>query len=563
MITGYDRSDNVFREKNLNKYISDSIVSNWDREAFTDYKGATLFYRDVARRIAKLHILFEEAGMKPGDRIALCGKNSSNWGTACIAAISYGAVVVPILHEFKADNIHHIINHSETKLFFVGDQIWENLNENSMPDLEGIIILDDFQLAISRNEKLSEARERLNELFGRKYPKEFTAKDVVYTKTGFDDLAMINYTSGSTGFSKGVMLPYRSLISNHMFALRALHIMQPGDKIISMLPMAHMYGFSFEFFHEFLKGCHIFFLTRLPSPKIIFQALSEIKPAVIVSVPLVIEKIIKKNILPKLETPQMKLMLKVPLLNDQIKKKVCEEMKKGFGGNFYKVIIGGAPFNQEVEKFISSINFPYTVGYGTTECGPIITYEDKNDFVLGSCGKAVPNMEVKILSSDPENVPGEIICRGTNVMLGYYKNEKLTEETIDKDGWMYTGDLGIMDKEGNLFIKGRSKSLILGPSGQNIYPEEIEDRLNNLTLVNESLVISENDKLVALVYPDYEEAMKSNMSDEQIAAVMEQNRIELNAMLPNYEQVSQIRIYHEEFEKTPKKSIKRFLYQKE
>ena len=519
----------------------------------------------MARRIAKLHILFEEAGLKPGDRIALCGKNSSNWGTACLAAISYGAVVVPILHEFKADNIHHIINHSETKLFFAGDQIWENLNEASMPNLEGIITLDEFQLVISRNEKLTYAREHLNELFGRKYPKEFTSKDVRYYEAGFDDMAMINYTSGSTGFSKGVMLPYRSLISNHLFGRKALFVMQPGDRIISMLPMAHMYGFSFEFFHEFLMGCHIYFLTRLPSPKIIFQALGEIKPTLIVSVPLVIEKIIKKNILPKLETPQMKFLLKVPIVNEQIKKKVCEdeEMIKGFGGNFYEVILGGAPFNQEVERFVSSIHFPYTVGYGATECGPIIAYDDKTTFAPGSCGKPVPNMEVKILSSDPEHIPGEIICRGPNVMLGYYKNEKLTEETIDPEGWMYTGDLGIMDKEGNIFIKGRSKSMILGPSGQNIYPEEIEDHLNNMNLVNESVVISESDKLVALVYPDFDEAMKSGMTDEQIAEVMEQNRQELNNILPAYEKISQIRIYHEEFEKTPKKSIKRFLYQKE
>ncbi len=563
MIDHYDRSDNVFKEKNLNAYISASLTNNWDLEAFTDYKGATLFFRDVARRIAKLHILFEETGLKPGDRIALCGKNSSNWGTACLAALSYGAVVVPILHEFKADNIHHIINHSETKLFFAGDQIWENLNEASMPDVLGIITLDNFELVISRSEKLTQAREHLNELFGRKYPKEFTKSDVKYFEVGFDDMAMINYTSGSTGFSKGVMLPYRSLISNFLFAKRALYVLEPGAKVISMLPMAHMYGFSFEFFFEFLIGCHVYFLTRLPSPKIIFQALGEIKPSVIISVPLVIEKIIKKNILPKLETPQMKFLLKVPLLNDQIKKKVCEEMVKGFGGNFYEVILGGAPFNQEVERFVASIRFPYTVGYGATECGPIIAYDDKTTFAQGSCGKPVPNMEVKILSPDPEHVPGEIICRGPNVMLGYYKNEKLTEETIDKDGWMYTGDLGVMDKEGNIFIKGRSKSMILGPSGQNIYPEEIEDHLNNMTLVNESVVISENDKLVALVYPDFDEAMKTGMTEEQIAAVMEQNRQELNDILPAYEKISQIRIYHEEFEKTPKKSIKRFLYQKE
>lgn len=560
---GYDNRPNDFTEKSLATLIQTSIRKNWNREAFTDYRGATLLYRDVALIIAKLHILFDETGIRKGDRIAICGKNSSNWATACLAALSYGAVVVPILHEFKADNIHHIINHCEARLFFVGDQVWENLNEASMPGVEGIIVLDGFNVAISRNEKLTQARERLNELFGRRYPKDFTANDVNYARTEFEDLAMINYTSGSTGFSKGVMLPYRSLISNHLFAGKAIYSMKAGDSVISMLPMAHMYGFSFEFFHEFLEGVHVYFLTRLPSPKIIFQALGEVRPALIVSVPLVIEKIIKKNILPKLETPSMKLMLKVPILNDQIKKKVRDEMVEAFGGRFFEAIIGGAAFNHEVEQFLASIHFPYTVGYGATECGPIIAYDGHDTFVPGSCGKAAPNMEVKILSSDPEHIPGEIICRGPNVMLGYYKNEKLTEETIDKDGWMYTGDLGIMDKDGNIFIKGRSKSLILGPSGQNIYPEEIEESLNNMNLVNESVVISENEKLVALVYPDFDEAMRQNMTEEQIAAVMEQNRTELNATLPAYEQISQIRIYHEEFEKTPKKSIKRFLYQKD
>ena len=430
-----------------------------------------------------------------------------------------------------------------------------------MPNVEGIITLDEFQLVISRNEKLTYAREHLNELFGRKYPKEFTKADVKYFEAGFDDMAMINYTSGSTGFSKGVMLPYRSLISNHLFARKALYVMKPGDKVISMLPMAHMYGFAFEFMHEFLMGCHVYFLTRLPSPKIIFQALGEIKPMLIVSVPLVIEKIIKKNILPKLETPSMKFLLKVPILNDQIKKKVCEEMIKGFGGNFYEVILGGAPFNQEVERFISSIHFPYTVGYGATECGPIIAYDDKTTFAPGSCGKPVPNMEVKILSSDPEHIPGEIICRGPNVMLGYYKNEKLTEETIDPEGWMYTGDLGIMDKDGNIFIKGRSKSMILGPSGQNIYPEEIEDKLNSMAMVMESIVVQRNNKLIALVHPDMDEAKNMKFTADDLKNIMDQNLNGLNEQIPAYEKISEIIIHEEEFEKTPKKSIKRYLYQ--
>lgn len=547
----------------LTAFIERSIKSNWNREAFTDYKGATLLYRDVAERIAKLHILFEEAGIERGDRIALCGKNSSNWAVTCIAGISYGAVVVPILHEFKADNVHNIVNHSESKLLFVGEQVWENLNEASMPELGGIVVMEDFQVVVARNDKILYAREHLNELFGKKYPKEFGMENISFAESRDEELVMINYTSGSTGFSKGVMLPNRSIINNHKFALKAIPHMKPGDVVISMLPMAHMYSFSFEFFHEFLEGCHIYFLTRLPSPKIIFQAFNELKPSLIVAVPLVIEKIIKKNVLPKLQTTSMKMLLKVPLVNDQIKKKIRDELITAFGGNLYEIIIGGAAFNQDVERLLASVRFPYTVGYGATECGPIIAYESWDKFKVGSCGKAALNMEIKILSNDPENTPGEIICRGPNVMLGYYKNEKLTEEAIDKDGWMYTGDLGILDKEGNLYIKGRSKSLILGPSGQNIYPEEIEDHLNNMPYVAESLIISEKGKLTALVYPDFDETSRDNLSEEAIAAAMEQNRIELNSTLPAYEQISQIRIYHEEFEKTPKKSIKRFLYQKD
>ena len=554
---------NMANNNCLTALIEKSLKSHWDREAFTDYKGATLLYRDVAERIAKLHILFEEAGIERGDRIALCGKNSSNWAVTCLAGISYGAVVVPILHEFKADNVHNIVNHSEAKLFFVGEQVWENLNESSMPAVEGIIVMEGYQVVISRNEKISHAREHMNELFGKKYPKDFSKDNVNYVETFDEELAMINYTSGSTGFSKGVMLPNRSIINNYMFGLHVIPHLKPGDVIISMLPMAHMYSFSFEFMYEFLKGCHIYFLTRLPSPKIIFQAFNELKPALIVAVPLVVEKIIKKNVLPKLQTPSMKMLLKVPLVNDQIKKKIRDELITAFGGNLYEIIIGGAAFNQDVEKLLAEVKFPYTVGYGATECGPIISYEAWDKFKPGSCGKAALNMEVKVLSKDPENIPGEIICRGPNVMLGYYKNDKLTEEAIDKDGWLYTGDLGIIDSEGNVFIKGRSKSLILGPSGQNIYPEEIEDHLNNMPYVSESLVISEGGKLVALVYPDFDETMKAKITEEQIAVAMEQNRVELNSMLPAYEQVSQIRIYHEEFEKTPKKSIKRFLYQED
>lgn len=554
---------NMTTEKPFNLYLQDSIRKNWDLEAFTDYRGATLLYRDVARRTAKLHILFQEAGIKPGDRIALCGKNCSNWATLCIAIMSYGAVIVPILHEFKPNSVHSIVNHSESKLLFAGDHVWENLNESQMPDLTGILLIDDFSIVVSRNEKLTEAREHLNELFGRRYPKDFRPCNVIYADVKADDMAMINYTSGSTGFSKGVMLPYRALINNREFAAKVIPILKAGDKMISILPMAHMYGFAFEFFFEVTLGCHVYFLTRLPSPKVIFQAFQDIRPKMIVAVPLVIEKIIKKNVMPKLETTQMKILLKLPFVNEQINKKIREELMNSFGGNFYEIIVGGAAFNQEVENFLHSVHFPYTVGYGATECAPIICYEDWQKLVPGSCGKAAYRMEVKVLSDDPENVPGEIICRGPNVMLGYYKNEKLTAETIDSDGWMHTGDLGIIDKDGNVFIKGRSKNLILGSSGQNIYPEEIEERFNNMPCVCESVVICENQKLVALVYPDFDEAHNMGLTDEQVAETMEQNRVELNKDLPVYEQISLVRIYNEEFEKTPKRSIKRFLYQKE
>lgn len=550
-------------KKALNAHIQDSIRKHWDLEALTDYKGTTLMYRDVARRIAKLHILFHEAGIQPGDRIAICGKNCSNWAVVCLSIFSYNAVVVPILHEFKPNSIHNIINHSEAKLLLVGEHVWENLNESQMPDLLGIILIDDFSIPVSRSEALTEAHEHLNELFGRKYPKSFTKQDVCYESRPSEELAMINYTSGSTGFSKGVMIPYRALENNRDFAQTVMPMLKAGDKVISMLPMAHMYGFSFEFFFEMTLGCHLYFLTRLPSPKIIFQAFQEVKPSVVVSVPLVIEKIIKKNVLPKLETAQMKFLLKLPLVNEQINKKIRDELINSFGGNFYEIIIGGAAFNQQVENFLHSVHFPFTVGYGATECSPIICYEDWKTFVPGSCGKAALGMEVKVLSSDPENIPGEIICRGPNVMLGYYKNEKLTQETIDEDGWMHTGDLGIIDKDGTVYIKGRSKNMLLGPSGQNIYPEEIEERINNMPCVSESVLISEGGKLVALVYPDFDEARKMSLNDEQIAETMEQNRIELNKELPAYEQVTQFRIYNEEFEKTPKRSIKRFLYQKE
>lgn len=548
-------------EKSFIAFVEKSIKENWDLDALTDYKGATLQYKDVARKIEKLHILLAESGIKPGDKVAVCGRNSSHWGVAFLAILTYGAVAVPILHEFKADNIHNIVNHSEARLLFVGDMVWEALNEAEMPLLEGIILMTDFTLLVCRSKQLEYAREHLNELFGKKFPRNFRREHVAYRRDEPEELAVINYTSGTTSFSKGVMLPYRSLWSNTQFAFEVLPL-KPGDRVVSMLPMAHMYGLAFEFLYEFASGCHVFFLTRMPSPKIIFQAFSEVKPHIVIAVPLIIEKIIKKNVLPKLETLKMKMLLKVPIINDKIKAAVREQMIKGFGGNFYEVIVGGAAFNQEVEKLLKSIDFPYTVGYGMTECGPIICYEDWKRFRMGSCGKAAPRMEVRIDSPDPQHIVGEILTRGDNVMLGYYKNEEATKQIFDADGWLHTGDLGIMDEEGNVTIKGRSKNLLLGPSGQNIYPEEIEEKLNNLPYVAESIVIQQNDnKLAALIYPDFDEAYAQGMSNKDIEVAMEENRVTQNSELPAYSQISRIKIYPEEFEKTPKKSIKRFLYQ--
>lgn len=548
-------------EKSFIAFIEESIKKNWDLDALTDYKGATLQYKDVARKIEKLHILLAESGIQPGDKVAICGRNSSHWGVAFLAILTYGAVAVPILHEFKADNVHHIVNHSEARLLFVGDVVWEGLNEAAMPALEGIILMTDFTLLVCRSKQLEYAREHLNEMFGKKFPRNFRREHISYRRDNPEELAVINYTSGTTSFSKGVMLPYRVLWSNTQFAFEVLKL-NAGDRIVSMLPMAHMYGLAFEFLYEFSCGAHIYFLTRMPSPKIIFQAFAEVKPNIIIAVPLIIEKIIKKNVLPKLETFKMKVLLKVPIINDKIKATVREQMIKGFGGNFYEVIVGGAAFNQEVEKLLKSIDFPYTVGYGMTECGPIICYEDWQRFKPGSCGKAAPRMEVRIDSPDPQHVVGEILTRGDNVMLGYYKNPEATAQVLDADGWLHTGDLGIMDEEGNVTIKGRSKNLLLGPSGQNIYPEEIEDQLNNLPYVAESIVIQQEDhKLMALIYPDFEVAYAQGLKDEDIEKAMEDNRIALNQNLPAYSQIARVKIYPEEFEKTPKKSIKRFLYQ--
>lgn len=546
--------------QNFNEQIEQSIKEYWDLDALADYKSETFQYKDIARIIEKLHIIFEYSNVQRGDKIAICGRNCAHWGAVFFATLTYGAVAVPILHEFKAEQVHNIVNHSEAKLLFVGDIVWKELDANEMPGLEGIICITDYSLLVGRTQKVIYAREHLNQLFGERYPKNFRKHHISYYKGSDDELAVINYTSGTTSRSKGVMIPYRALWSNLEFARTVLgpHV-KPGDPVVSMLPMAHMYGMSFEFIYEFCAGCKVYFLTRVPSPQILFTAFSEIKPVIIIAVPLVIEKIIRKAVLPKIQGTTVKMLLKIPVVRQKIKDKICEQIKAAFGGNFYEVIVGGAAFNREIEALLHDIGFNYTVGYGATECAPIITYEDWKDFKLGSCGKAAPRMEIKINSSDPHNEVGEILARGTNVMLGYYKNEEATKETLI-DGWYHTGDLGVIDEEGNLFIKGRSKNMLLGANGQNIYPEEIEDLLNNMTLVNESIVIQKGEKLYGLVHPDYEEAQALGLQESDIERVMEENRVELNTALPSYAKVSGIKLFKEEFEKTPKRSIKRFLY---
>ena len=546
----------------FNALIEKTIIDNWDLDALTDYQGSTLQYHDVARKIEKLHILFENSGVVKGDKIALCGRNSSQWAVAFLATLTYGAVAVPILHEFNAEQIHNIVNHSEARLLFVGDHVATIIDPAKMPGLEGIINNPDYSLMISRTDKLTYARENLNELYGKKFPKYFRKEHVkYYVEQSPNELALINYTSGTTGFSKGVMLPYRALWSNYDFAEDVLgKRIRPGDRIISILPMAHMYGMAFEFIFEFLHGCHVYYLNRIPSPAIIAQAFADIKPVIIIAVPLVIEKIIRKKVFPKIQNNRMRLLLTMPVISKKVRMKICHEVLKAFGGELYEVIIGGAAFNQEVEQFLKRIEFPYTVGYGATECAPIICYSDWTTFAPGSCGRAVIHMEVRIDSPDPATIPGEILTRGLNVMLGYYKNEEATREVLDKDGWYHTGDLGTMDEEGNVFINGRSKNMLLGPSGQNIYPEEIEDKLNSLPMVVESIVVQRDTKLVALVHPDMDEAQHMGFSMDDLKNIMEQNKTALNELIPAYEKINEIEIHEEEFEKTPKKSIKRFLY---
>lgn len=547
--------------KSFNKYIERAIKENWERIALSDFDGVSYHYKDIARKIAKIHLLLESAGIEKGDKVAICGKNSAHWAVAFFAAITYGAVPVPILHEFKADNIHHIVNHSEAKLLFVGDGVWENLNGSLMKNLRGIFLLNDFSLLQSESERLIDMRNRLNEYFGRKYPSRFTPEAVSYYEDSPEELAVINYTSGSTGFSKGVMLPYRSLWSNVEFCLEHLPFLKAGDGIVCMLPMAHMYGMVIEMIHPFAKGCHLHFLTRVPSPKIIMDAFATVKPKLIIAVPLIIEKIIKTKVFPLLDKPLMKLMLKVPFLDNQLLTKINDRLSETFGGNLVQMIIGGAALNREVELFLRRIGFPLTVGYGMTECGPLISYAPWDETRIGSCGQIVDRMEGRVDSPDPVHIVGELQVKGANTMLGYYKNDEATQAIFTPDGWMKTGDLCTIDEDGFVYLRGRNKNMILGPSGQNIYPEEIEDRLNNMPYVCESLIVEQEGKLVALVYPDIENAQRSNLAGHALEAQMEEDIAALNKELPAYSQISRLKIYYEEFEKTPKRSIKRYLYQ--
>lgn len=546
----------------FNSYIEESIIKFWDKDAFTDYKGATLQFHDVARKIEKLHILFENCGVKRGDKIALCGRNSSHWAVAFLATLTYGAVAVPVQNEFTPEQIHNIINHSESKLLFVGDVVKTQINPDEMPDLEGIMYLPDFSIVVARTEQLVFAREHLNEMFGKRYPKYFRKEHVKYYKEQSpEELAMINYTSGTTGFSKGVMLPYRALWGNLDHILKNLGPnVKSGSNLVSILPMAHMYGLAVEFLFGFINGCHIYFLNRLPSPSLIAEAFAEVKPRLIVAVPLVIEKIIRRKVLAQVQTNRMKLLLNMPVISKKIKMHIRDRIMEAFGGNAFEIIVGGAPLNLGIEQFLNSVGVPVTIGYGTTETAPLITFVNYDKYKIASCGPVVSHMEVKILSPDPENIPGELITRGMNVMLGYYKNEEATKQVIDEDGWFHTGDLATMAPSGHIYIKGRIKNMLLGANGQNVYPEEIEDKLNNMPLVGESIIIQRDSKLVALVHPEAEDKEDMNFDDDDIKGIMDENLKTLNAQLPPFCKIAAIEIQKQEFEKTAKKSIKRYLY---
>lgn len=550
----------MVKTPSFNKLLEETITDNWYKDAFTDYKGATLQYHDVARKIEKLHIMFESIGLQKGDKVALCGRNSSMWACAFLAILTCGAVAVPIQHEFTSDQVYNVVNHSDARLLFVGDVVATQLDYEQMPHLDGIIYIPDYSIVVSRSEKITYTREHLNEIFGMKYPKYFRREHIHYYNGDAEDLALINYTSGTTGFSKGVMLPYRALWSNINYLKNVLGSKLPKDAdTLSILPMAHMYGMSCEFLLQFCIGNHIYFLTRLPSPTVIQAALAEIHPCVIISVPLVIEKIIRKKILPLITTP-MRVLMHTPGIGRKVREHICQLVREEMGGNAYEVIVGGARLNKDIEAFLVDIGFPITIGYGTTETGPLISYSDWHDFVPGSCGTVAENMELKVISSDPANIPGEVITRGLNVMSGYYKNEKATQAAIDSDGWFHTGDVGRLTPDGHLFLHGRIKNMLLGSNGQNVYPEEIEDKLNSMAMVGESLIVQRGDQLVGLVHPDLETAEQLGFKVDDLGSIMEQNRLELNKQLPSFCKISKIQLYNQEFEKTPKKSIKRYLY---
>ena len=546
----------------FNQYIEDSIIKFWDKDAFTDYKGATLQYHDVARKIEKLHIMFENSGVKRGDKIALCGRNSSHWAVAFLATLTYGAIAVPVQNEFTPEQIHNIVNHSESKLLFVGDVVCTQVNPEMMPALEGIVYLPDFSIVISRSEQLTFAREHLNEIFGKRYPKFFRKEHIHYYKEQSpEELAMINYTSGTTGFSKGVMLPYRALWGNIDYVLKCLTPnVKPGSNLVSILPMAHMYGLAVEFLFGFINGCHLYFLNRMPSPSLIAEAFAKVKPRLIVAVPLVIEKIIRRKVLAEVQTNRMKLLLNMPIINKKIKQHIRDRIMEAFGGNAYEIIVGGAPLNQGIEEFLNSVGVPITIGYGTTETAPLITFANYDNYKIASCGPVVDHMEAKVVSPDPANVPGELIAKGMNVMLGYYKNEEATNAVLDKDGWFHTGDLATMAPSGHIYIKGRIKNMLLGANGQNVYPEEIEDKLNNMPLVGESIIIQRDTKLIALVHPEIEDKEAMDFDDDDVKGIMDENLKTLNNQLPPFCKIAAIEIQKEEFQKTAKKSIKRYLY---
>ena len=548
--------------RSVNKIFEESFKKNWLRPAISNYQGETLHFRDLARRIEKLHIMFEECGLQKGDKVAICSRNQANWAVVFLSTTTYGAVPVPLLHEFKSANIHHLVNHSEAKVLFVDDVIWEGLSETEMPNVHAIIQVNNFKVLYAVEQRIYDAKVHLNELFGKRYPEAFEPEMISYYEDSAEELAVINYTSGTSGFSKGVMIPYRAIWSNLMFGKKVLPQLGPTSKVVSMLPCAHMYGLMFEVLYQLSVGCHVHFLSRLPSPKIIMQALAEVKPNIVIAVPLVIEKIYKSKVKPILEKEGIKFLMKLPFLNQMVLDKVRAELVNAFGGEFYEVIIGGAAFNKEVEAFFKKMNFPFTVGYGMTECAPIITYDDWKEEKLYSCGKAAPNMEVRIASADPAEIPGEIQIKGANVFLGYYKNEEATAEVFTEDGWFRTGDMGILDADGCLFIKGRTKCMILGPSGQNIYPEEVETLLNSQPYVVDSLVIEDNGGLTALIYPDFHQGAKDGMSQDAFIKYMEERLSEWNTVLPNYARLKKVEVMSEDFERTPKKSIKRYLYQR-